>query len=210
MFVYGGILINSTHSPLTPSIVLLMKKNIFQLCALALLSFGAFSCEKDYGDNLGPVQDSVADIPVTVTNADAFERYPVVNTSVAGGGNITITMQIPAGSGNIREISKVATGPFATITLTNLNSTAPITALNAPGNGSNTITFTTTLANYIAYRNSQGTPANFGPANTTTTPNSIPVPSTTATATDIQFYFRLTLEDGRTIVPLPVRVRVQP
>jgi len=202
-----------------------MKRNIFKICALTLLSFGTFSCEKDYGDNLGPLQDSVADIPVTVTNADAFERYPVVNTSVAGGGNITITMQIPAGSGNIREITKVATGPFATITLTNLNSTAAITALNSrvvngtrvvtpiPGNGSNTITFTTTLNDYLAYRNSQGSTtvqATFGPANTTTTPASLPVPSTTATATDIQFYFRLTLDDGTTLVPLPVRVRVQP
>jgi hypothetical protein len=201
-----------------------MKRNIFKICALALFSFGALSCEKEY-DNLGPLQDSVADIPVTVTNADAFERYPVVNTSIAGGGNITITMQIPAGSGNIREITKVATGPFATITLTNLNSTAAITALNSrvvngtrvitpiSGNGSNTITFTTTLNDYLAYRNSQGNAtvqATFGPANTTTTPASLPVPSTTATATDIQFYFRLTLEDGRTIVPLPVRVRVQP
>ncbi|SHK60739.1 hypothetical protein [Hymenobacter psychrotolerans] len=202
-----------------------MKRNIFKIYALALLSFGAFSCEKDYGDNLGPVEDSIAAIPVTVTNADAFERYPVVNTSVAGGGNITITMEIPASAGAIREISKVATGPFATITLTNLNSTAAITALNSRivngtrtvtpivGNGSNSITFTTTLADYLAYRNSQGTPANFGPAGppaTTGGPGTLPVPSATATPTDIQFYFRLTLEDGSTIVPLPVRVRVQP
>jgi hypothetical protein len=204
-----------------------MKRNIFKICTLALLSFGAFSCEKDYGVNLGPMEDSVADIPVTVTNADAFERFPVVNTSLAAGGNITITMEIPAGKGTIKEIAKVATGPFSTINLTNLNSTSPLTALNAtgtgtarvvtpiPGNGSNSITFTTNLNNYLAYRNLQAAAAqvNFGPAGppaTTGGPATLPVPSTTATPTDIQFYFRLTLEDGSTIVPLPVRVRVLP
>jgi hypothetical protein len=194
-------------------------KNIFiKIGALLLLSLGSFSCEKDYGDmHLGPTDDPVAPIPVTVTNADAFERFPVVNVSVAGGGTFSITFEIPAGKGTIKEISKVATGPFSTtINLANLNSTNALTALNSTGtgasravtpiagNGSNTITFTSDLATYQRYRSAQAAAVqgNFGPATLT--------PSTTATPTEIQYYFRLTLEDGTSLVPLPVRVRVIP
>lgn len=195
-----------------------MKNNFVKIGALLLLSLGSFSCEKDYGDmHLGPLEDSIAPIPVTVTNADAFERFPVIHTSLANGGTFSITFQTPADKGNIREISKVATGPFsATINLANLNSANALTALNStgtgtnrvvtpiPGNGSNTITFTSNLATYQQYRSAQaaGVQANFGPATLT--------PSTTAVPTDIQYYFRLTLEDGTTLIPLPVRVRVLP
>ncbi|WBA40237.1 hypothetical protein [Hymenobacter canadensis] len=205
-----------------------MKKNIIQYCALAFLAFVSFSCEKDFGDNLGPTQDSVADIPVTVTNATYFERFATVTTTLATSNNVVITMEIPAGSGVIREITKVATGISGTNNLGNLNNTAVGTAYNTtgagtaaspfvlrpiPGNGTNQITFTTNLTtDYLPYRTRNG--AAYGPLRTTGTPpvvvspSALPLPSATTIPTEIQYYFRLTLEDGRTIVPMPVRVRI--
>ncbi|WP_426059598.1 hypothetical protein [Hymenobacter sp. B1770] len=212
-----------------------MKNNLIKLCTLVLLSASVISCKKDYGVNLGPVEDSQAEIPVTVTNADAFERYPVVNTSIAAGGNITITLAIPADRGRIKQINRVATSSTTqSINLTNINAainpgpaSAPVSvfAYNAtgtgtnrvvttiPGNGSNTITFTTTLARYLTHRIAAGATA--GPAGPQAGtppagPVTMPVPSTTAAPTDIAFYFQLELEDGRTIIPMPVRVRVLP
>ncbi|WP_375434600.1 hypothetical protein [uncultured Hymenobacter sp.] len=189
-----------------------MKKRLIKLCTLVLLSASIFSCEKDYGVNLGPVEDSQADIPVTVTNATYFERFPVVTTSVATGGNITIEFTIPAEKGRIKQITKVATSSATALNFGNLNSTAASTALNtAPivGNGSNTITYTTTLADYLRYRVRVGTSAGpIGPAAGTPPAPTIPVPSTTAVPTDIGYYFLIELEDGTTIIPMPVRVRV--
>jgi hypothetical protein len=212
-----------------------MKHNIIKICTLVLLSASVFSCKKDYGVNLGPLEDSKAEIPVTVTNASAFERYPVVNTSVASGGNITITLAIPADKGKIKQINRVATSSTVqSLSLTNINAainpgpaSAPISvfAYNAtgtgvnrvatpiPGNGSNQITFTTNLATYLTYRIAAGATA--GPAGPQagtppSGPVTLPVPSTTATPTDIAFYFQIELEDGRTIIPMPVRVRVLP
>ena len=199
-----------------------MKNNLLKICTLVLISASVFSCEKDYGPNLGPIEDSVTDIPVTVTNAAFFERYPGVTTSVAGGGNITITMSIPDDKGRIKQIIKVATGTPTSLNFGNLNSTVPATSYNAApimGSGTNTITFTTTLAEYLTYRRRVGASAGVagpqvGPPTTPggppTGPVTSPVPSTTNVPTDIGYYFRLELEDGKTIVPMPVRVRVLP
>jgi hypothetical protein len=200
-----------------------MKNQFIKLCTLVLFSISVFSCEKDYGVNLGPVQDSVANIPVTVTNATYFERYPVVTTSVAAGGKFTINFEIPADKGKIKEITRVVTGPAAIANFTNLNLTTAVSALNATGtgasravtpiagNGSNQISFSSDLSTYLPYRVANG--ANFGPiganAGTPAAPTA-PAPSTTATPTEIQYYFRFTLEDGTTVVPMPVRVRVIP
>ncbi|HEX8330168.1 MAG TPA: hypothetical protein VF629_21725 [Hymenobacter sp.] len=203
-----------------------MKNYFIKTCALVLLSVGIFSCEKDYGPGLGPLEDSVAEIPVTVTNATTIERFPVVTTSVGGGGNITIELAIPADKGTIKQITKVATSSsVVALNLANINSTVPVSSLNsAPinGNGTNAITFKTTLADYLRYRNSQPATASltaaqvrdtFGPVgpNAGTPPvPTIPVPSTNSTPTDIAFYFLIELEGGTTIIPRPVRVRVLP
>ncbi|MBJ6110092.1 hypothetical protein JAO73_13800 [Hymenobacter sp. BT523] len=192
-----------------------MKTHIIKICTLALLSASTFSCKKDYGNNLGPLQDSVTDNPVTVTNANAFERFPVVYTSVAAGGTFTINFAIPADKGKIKQITKVATSSTVqSLSYTNLNSTAASTSYRTapiPGNGTNTISFTSNLNEYLAYRIRVGTTAGpIGPNAGTPPAPTIPVPSTTATPTDIAFYFNIMLEDGSTIVPLPVRVRVQP
>lgn len=189
-----------------------MKNQLIKLCTLVLLSASIFSCKKDYGNNLGPVEDSVADIPVTVTNANAFERFPVVYTSVAGGGTFSINLSIPADKGKIKQITKVATSSTVqSLSYTNINSTSASTSYRTaaiPGNGSNTITFSSSLAEYLPYRIRVGATA--GPIGGTTAAPTIPQPSTTATPTDIAYYFKIDLEDGTTILPMPVRVRVQP
>ncbi|MDF7813487.1 hypothetical protein [Hymenobacter sp. YC55] len=200
-----------------------MKKNIIRFVTLLLLSIGTFSCEKDYGNKLGPLEDSVADIPVTVSNAAYFERVPIITTSVAAGGRFDITLQIPAGKGNIREITRVATGT----TLANLNSSAPFslnfntttqTASPIVGNGSNEITFSTSLAAYSAYRTRLATVPNYsagvnsaGPAATVamlgTAPNQV---VDERTPTILRYWFLITLEDGTEIVTTEVRVRILP
>lgn len=195
-----------------------------------LFSATVFSCEKDFGDNLGPLEDSLAPIPVTVTNATFTERYPVVTTSLAAGGQVTINFEIPADKGVIREISRVVTGPSAVANFTALNLTSAGTALNTngdgtpaspfvvapiPGNGTNQITFTSRVADYLLYR-LRNNNVSFGPLATTGTPPvpviplALPAPTSPSVPVEIQYYFRFTLEDGGTIASLPVRVRVLP
>ncbi|QKG51337.1 hypothetical protein [Hymenobacter sp. BRD67] len=178
--------------------------------------------------NINPLGDLVATIPVTVTNYDYFERFPIVNASISNGGAFHFDFQIPAGGPTIKEITKVTTTAVAAgSSLTQLNNitmsgAGAAFAYNATGTGANrvvtpiagnntnTITFSSTLAQYLAFRQANG--ASAGPATTTTTPVSLPAPTTTAsqTPTEIQFYFLMTLSDGTTIIPQPARVRVQP
>lgn len=182
-----------------------MKKRLIYLFSLLTFSTVLLSCEKDY-DGLGPLEDSIADIPVTVTNRDFFELVPIVTASVANGGNFSITFQIPSDKGRIREITRVATGTSAVV---NLQGSTPRLIYNYDtpsqtnpviiGNGTNEITFSSTLATYTAYR-TRVTAAVAGPAATVSVTPSAP--------TQLRFFFLLTLEDGTQIIPTEVRVRV--
>jgi hypothetical protein len=208
-----------------------MKNNLLAILALLMLSQGLFSCKKTFDDNtIGPVQDKLASIPVTVTNATFFERYPIVTTSVAAGGKFDITFEIPADKGTIKDISKVTTG--TSIGLPNVQTLAASNAVNTaggagvaivpvPGNNTNRITYSSSLAEYTTYRIRLG--ANAGPAGPqvgpptapggpATGPVTAPVPAaaTSQTPTEITYYFMITLTDNTTIIPLPVRVRVIP
>lgn len=193
-----------------------MKKQLAHFFVLGLLSLGVFSCKKVYDDNsLGPLQDSVADIPITVPNQEFFERFPIVTASVsnrpAGAtiGPFTIVLEIPAGKGKIREISSITTGTSGLANLQGAETLAynydPGTLRIVPilGTGSNRITFTSSLDKYTAYRTrvgagAAGQPATVAPsaAFNALNPNQLP------------FYFLLTLEDGRQLVSAAVRVRV--
>jgi hypothetical protein len=203
-----------------------MKKQFITVVALALLALGSSSCKKTYDDqHINPVGDRLADIPVIVTNYTYFERFPIITTSIAGGGQFSINFEIPADKGTIKEITKVTSAPTAAATsLANLNAIVGMSgattalAYNAkgtganrvvnpiPGNNTNKITFTSNLSEYLAFRQANGSVV--GPATTTTTPVSLPAPSTSQTPTEIQFYFLITLTDGTTIIPQPVRIRV--
>ena len=192
-----------------------MKKQFAQLFVLGLLALGGFSCKKQYDDkSLSPLQDSLAGTPVTVPNQEFFERFPIVTASVSnttGGvvGPFTIVLQIPADKGKIKEITRITTGTAGLANMQSLDSLAfnysRATKRTVPiaGNGSNQITFASSLSQYTAYRTRVGAAnagqpgvvapsASFTPEN----PNQLP------------FYFLLTLEDGRQIVGTAVRVRV--
>lgn len=184
-----------------------MKKHLINLFALVLLAGSAVSCKKPYDDNnLAPLAPSYADIPVTVTNYNVLERFPVF-FATAPSGSFTITFQIPSDKGKIKEISRVATGNNG---LRDVQSAAPALLYNystttasvvpIKGNGTNTISFTSDLSTYSAYRTRVGT----GTASVN------PVVSTNPQApTQIEYFFSLTLEDGTVIIPERVRVRVQ-
>jgi hypothetical protein len=201
-----------------------MKKTAIHYALLLLLTVGFSACKKDYGNHLGPLQDSVAAIPVTVTNQVYFERFPVVTTTVTGtgatsSGTFSIVFSIPADKGKIKEINKVATGNSGVEYLqSNLYPnylTTPVT-----GTGTNTITFTSDLAAVRSYASrlnttfptllasATKTPAfaftgtSMGGAGTLT-PNTNP-----QTPNQLRFFFLLTLEDGTQIITTEVDVRL--
>ena len=194
-----------------------MKKHFARFLVFALLPLGIFSCKKDY-DGLGPLQDSVTDIPITVPNQEFFERFPIVTASeskkdLAGAtGPFTIILQIPTDKGKIKEITKIATG---TAGLNNLQSADDALALNydavakrlvpISGTGSNQVTFASSLTQYTAYRNRVGA-GNAGQPGVAV-PNSSFTPQN---PNQLPYYFLLTLEDGRQLVSTAVRVRVTP
>lgn len=166
-----------------------MKKIIASICILGLLTFS--SCKKD---EFNWLSQSFPDVPVTVENVFGFYNgVPSVQTSVSGGGTITIQLNIPASTGRtIKEITRISaasTSPnagYANVRkTTGLYNTAPI-----PGSGTS-VTFTTTLAEY-------------------TSKTGLAV-TTSGTATSFlarYFYFLITLDNGQEVIPVPVRVYV--
>lgn len=196
-----------------------MKNQLIRFAAFGALLLSLGACKKDYGpDSIGPLQDSQAAIPVTVTNQDYFERVPIVVVTgapnsvlvtPAGTNPFTITFQIPADKGTIKEITKVQTGSnglnlLSTGTAAQAYNTAPIA-----GNGTNSITFSSSLAEYRAYRTRFGTAAGNGgyvqPDITAT--NNVSIYNAQA-PNQLRYFFLLTLADGTQIIPMEVRVRV--
>lgn len=193
-----------------------MKKQFARALVLALLSAGVFSCKKEYDDkSLAPLQDSVADVPITVPNQDFFERFPIVTASVSNRptattvGPFTIVLEIPADKGKIKEISRITTGIAGLANLQGANELAfnydlaTTRTVPIPGNGTNRITFASSLDRYTAYRTRVGATAAGQPA--VVAPNSSFTPQN---PNQLPYYFLLTLEDGRQLVSTAVRVRV--
>lgn len=190
-----------------------MKKHFVTACCLAALALASSSCKKVYDDNsLAPLAQAYAPIPVTVTNADYFERYYIVLAkapSATEQGKFSITFSIPADKGKIKEISKVAVGGSglntvqtgAATLLYNYDGQTGTAAGSTPiaGNGSNTITFSSSLTDYKTFQTRVGT----GVAPTAAT-----AVAPGQTPNQIDFYFLLKLEDGTTIIPPRVQVRV--
>ncbi len=205
-----------------------MKNIAYKLFALLLLATSFAACKKDYGNQLGPLQDALAPIPVTVTNQVYFERFPVVTTkvdTVNGAANSTgtfsIAFSIPADKGKIKEITKVATGNGGVEYLQDARYPNYATGAIA-GNGSNTITFSSDLNAVRDYSKRLNTTfagttlpagATKAPAFTfsgtstgrkgTLTPNKDP-----QAPNQLRFFFLLTLEDGTTLIPTEVDVRL--
>lgn len=192
-----------------------MKRYIIRLFTLTCLAGAVFSCKKDY-DGLGPLEDSIAAIPVTVPNQDFFEFVPIKTTSLAAGGNISIQLRIPQDKGKIKEITRVTTGTNGRL---NLQTGASTTAFNyvvattsikpIAGNGTNEITFTSTVKEYTDYRTRVGA-ATAGPAAVVAMTTDTPPQVNQRNPTQLQFFFLITLEDGTQIIPSEVRVRILP
>jgi hypothetical protein len=200
-----------------------MKKTAIQFLFLLVLAASFSGCKKDYGNKLGPLQDSPAAIPVTVTNQVYFERFPVVTCTVGTGtnanGTFTINFSIPADKGKIREITKVVTGNSGVEYLQSNNYPNYLTTA-VTGNGTNTITFTSDLnavRNYVTRLTAAFatlpasatktaafafTGTSMGGAGTLT-PNTNP-----QTPNQLRFFFLLTLEDGTQIITTEVDVRL--
>ena len=201
-----------------------MKKTAIQFLLLLVVAAGLSGCKKDYGNKLGPLQDSLAAIPVTVTNQVYFERFPVVTTTVSGtgatsSGTFTINFSIPADKGKIKEITKVATGNSGVEYLQS-NSYPNYLTTAIAGTGTNTITFTSNLdavRAYVARLNaafatlpaSATKTAAFAFTGTSTggagtlTPNTNP-----QTPNQLRFFFLITLEDGTQLITTEVDVRL--
>ncbi|OUJ75532.1 hypothetical protein [Hymenobacter crusticola] len=194
-----------------------MKKISIKLLAFIFCFVSLIACKKEY-DNLGPLEDSLADIPVTVTNKEYFERYAIVTSKVTGTntnnttGTFSITFSIPADKGKIKEITKVGTGAGG---LEYIQNSGYPNYLTAPvqGNGTNEITFTSDLNAIRRYNTQLSTYTATLPSSATKTAAYVTPPGLTVGAdpqvpTQLRYFFLLTLEDGRTIIPAEVRVRL--
>jgi hypothetical protein len=204
-----------------------MKKTAIQLFLLLVLAASFAGCKKDYGNQLGPLQDSVAAIPVTVTNQVYFERFPIVTAKVdttkglaSSTGSFSITLSIPADKGKIKEITKVATGNGGVEYLQS-NQYPNYLTTAVTGNGTNTITFNSDLnavRSYVTRLNAAfASPTFTGATRTaafaftenttrfkgTLTPNTNP-----QTPNQLRFFFLVTLEDGTQIITTEVDVRL--
>jgi len=160
-------------------------KIIFKYLLICLVGTALLqSCKKE---GFSGTTDNRPAIPVTVVNAMDYRPDPAVFASRATG-IISIQLTIPSSSGrSIKEITRVSASTTASgVQLTTgLYNTAPI-----PGSGNNA-TFNTTFTEYIA--KAGGT-----------------IPTTNNTELAKRFYFLITLDDGTTIIPEPVRVVVVP
>lgn len=154
------------------------------------------ACEQD--KNAPGIQDLEAtDNAVTFTGYKYFERIPIGETSISGGGAITITMTLPdASPRTFKEITQVGASTInASLNQTTFKTAANTLASKISATGK-TATFTTTIANYLAFKKLTAIPS-------TTASNGI------VTYSDMQFFFLLTLDDGSTVIPVEYRVRVR-
>ena len=164
-----------------------MNKSIIGIIFFAIILFS--SCKKD---DYNWLKSSHPAVPVTVSNLfGTYNGVPTVQTSVSGGGAITITLNIPSTSGRtIKEITKVALGTNTQNYVVVQNSTAAYNAAPIAGSGTS-VTFTTSLTEYTAKTGLAVT--------------------TSGTATSFlarYFYFLVTLDNGEQIIPVPVRIYV--
>ena len=161
-----------------------------KILSILTLMFFLASCEKD---GFGPLTESRPDVPVTVANATDFRPGPAVTVSRATN-TFSIVLEIPSSSGRtIKEITKVAATSGSSQALfgtTGLYNTAAIA-----GNGTNKITFNTSLTEYTS-KTGQAVPANNPPVN--------------GVELTRQFYFLVKLDNDQTIVTQQVRVVVVP
>lgn len=121
-----------------------MNKYI-KLIPILSMVFILGSCTKQ---TIGPMMDIKPTIPVTVSNAIDFRPDPTVSTSKSAGGAIQIILSIPEGLGRtIKEITKVSASTSYSLVQ---SASGAYNAAPIPGTGTRSITFNTSLTEYVA------------------------------------------------------------
>jgi hypothetical protein len=164
-----------------------MYMHIIRASSILLLTgLLAGGCTKQKGFGYGT--DNVPSSAITVQNANDYRPDPTITVSLSGPGTITITLSLAATSGRtIKEITHVA----ASTTYSKIQGTTGFyNAAPIAGTGT-TVTFTTSLTEYLSKFPSPPNPA---PKVNTELAN--------------RFYFLVTLDDNSTVVTFPVRILV--
>lgn len=168
-------------------------KIIFVNLFLLLIVLGS-ACKKTEG--FTSLTDNVSATPITVVNLYDYLPGPAVKASKAEN-KITITLQAPSGR-TIKEVTKIAVagtasyGPIQNGTVVGKGTNQLWSSTAIPVNAA-TYTFTTTFTEAIAK-----------------SPTALGITALPASNTllGMDFYFKLTLDNGETIIPSYVRVWV--
>lgn len=148
------------------------------------------ACKDDL--EYGPlVRDNRPAVPVTFTNATTFGGNPFIEVSTAANTPITFTLSVPSSSGRTIKEAKLV-GGATSINAGSLNTASNLFQPAAIAGSGNTLTFTTSLADF-----KKRYPA------VSTVPSGNP-----AVPREIAFIFLVTLDDGTQIVTQQVRARI--
>lgn len=168
-------------------------KNLLKIFCGLLLMAAVSSCEDEFEGEI--VRDNLPEIPVTFEGATTAGFSPYYIVSYANG-NFSITLRIPENSPlRIKEVTNVVAGATS-INVASLKDPVSIQYLSAPAtvNG-----YTYTLTSSLTEFNTKVATA----ARVTSAPAA-------GAFTERSFMFLLTMEDNSIIVPVQVRLRIQP
>jgi len=167
-----------------------MKFSIYKTVLVISAALVINGCTKQ---EIDPLMDARADVPVSITNAAEFRPDPTVTCSLKDS-IIQIVLSIPAQSGKtITEITKIATTTSYT-KIQGSGSAGFYVATAIPVNGTS-YTYKTTLKDYFAF-------------NAPTAATGANPPAKANAELGNRFYFLIKLSDGTQIVTMPVRVLV--
>ena len=153
------------------------------------------SCDDEFEGEV--VKDSLPEIPVTFEGATTVGANPYYAVSYATG-TFSIKLTIPSDSRlKIKEVTQVVAGATS-INVATLKSTLQYTTPQAVNGYSFTLTSTIAEYNSKCIPNADGTFTNVKV-------NAAPAAGAFA---ERAFMFKLTMEDGSTIVPVQCRIRV--
>jgi hypothetical protein len=206
-------------------------KKIFQLASFVAVIALLGSCKDDFEDDI--VHDSIPTTPIVFTGAFTTGFNPYYTVAYAGGtGAITITLSIPADNPrSFKSIDRWVAGTSSVSSGDVLNKSAlppydytstpanPGTMTPIPATGK-TVVLTTSITEYnskdMPLNGSNGKPqrtiigSSKIPAGATTALGGLPAspPTFNVPYQERAFMFSVTLDDGTTVIPEQVRIRV--
>ena len=172
-------------------------KNIFKATTAFIFTVILFSCSDDFKGDI--VQDSISEIPVTFVGATTVGGNPYYDVAYSGGtGAFSIVLKIPDNAKlKIKEVTNVIAGSTA-INVASITASASSQPqyLAAPA-AVNGVTYT--LSTSLTEFNTK-----------VTTANKITSAPAAGTFAERAFMIKLTMDDGSLIIPVQVRIRVNP